>query len=89
MKILTGLYELITSPSGLFAIMCLIALSIVTWHVAGLAIAWTGFFAVVPGILAICEHREQMATLNSSEVISKIETAMSDNVSNQTIRGKQ
>ena len=57
----TGLSQLLQSPSGVFGLLTLIAITIVTWiqpTVGGTAFA--AFVAVVPAILAVVEHRETM-----------------------------
>jgi hypothetical protein len=56
-----GWAELLRSPSGVFALISLIAVSIVTWHSPSVGgIAFAAFFPVVVSLLAWCEHKEQM-----------------------------
>lgn len=60
---LLGLYLLLQSPSGFFSLLSLIAVTYVTIKqpaVGGMAFA--AFFPIVIGLLAICEHREQLAS---------------------------
>lgn len=58
MKLLNGISELLQSPSGVFALLCL---GIMTWKAAVLgAGVFIAFFGVVPAILAYVEHKEQL-----------------------------
>jgi hypothetical protein len=68
MKIFTGIYELITSPSGFFALLSLAVLSVLSWHlgvawVTAAAAAWSAFFAIIPAALGYFEHKETMFQL--------------------------
>jgi hypothetical protein len=61
LSIFKGLKLLLESPSGTFATIMLAVLGVVTYHqpsVGGVALA--AFASVIPTILAITEHREQM-----------------------------
>lgn len=62
--ILGGIIQLLQSPSGVFGLLALAAITIVTWHqpsVGGTAFA--AFVGIVPAILAWVEHKETMAQL--------------------------
>lgn len=62
--ILGGIIQLLQSPSGVFGILTLGAITVVTWHqpsVGGAAFA--AFVGIVPAILAFCEHKETMAQM--------------------------
>jgi hypothetical protein len=70
MNIFTGVYQLITSPSGIFSLLCLGVLSVLSWHlgiawVTAAAAAWSAFFAVIPAALGYFEHKETMAQMQS------------------------
>ena len=67
--ILGGSLQLLQSPSGVFGLLTLVAITLVTWFqpsVGGTAFA--AFVGIVPAILAYCEHREQtqMNAINAS-----------------------
>lgn len=66
MKLFTGIAQLIESPSGIFALLCLVALSILTWIIPAMATAWIPFFGIVPAVLAIVEHRETLAAIQQN-----------------------
>ena len=69
MKIFTGIRELVESPSGLFSLICLTVMAILSWHRSEIGTAaWVAFFGVVPAILAACEHLE---TTNVAKQISQ------------------
>jgi hypothetical protein len=56
-----GLAELLRSPSGLFALLSLIAVTIVTLKQPSVGgVAFAAFFPVVVSILAYVEHKETM-----------------------------
>jgi hypothetical protein len=64
--VLLGACQLLQSPSGVFGLLTLGAITLVTIKqpsVGGTAFA--AFVAVVPAILAFCEHREAMAGIAS------------------------
>ena len=64
-KLINGIVELLNSPSGVFSLICLAAISVITYHIPTMgSAAFCAFFAVVPAVLAMVEHREQMAQLN-------------------------
>src|SRR5579871_5150802 len=68
MNIFTGIYRLITSPSGFFSLLCLAALTVLSWHlgvawVTAAAAAWTAFFAIIPAALGYFEHKETLAQM--------------------------
>jgi hypothetical protein len=61
-NVLLGINALIQSPSGVFGLLTLAAITVVTWFqptVGGTAFA--AFVAVVPAILTFAEHRETLA----------------------------
>ncbi len=64
-KLVNGIVELLNSPSGAFSLLCLIAISIITGRSPIIGVGgFVAFFAVVPAVLALVEHREQMVQLN-------------------------
>lgn len=64
MNILSGISQLLQSPSGVFSLLSLVAISLVTWHAPAIgAGAFVAFFSIVPTALGIFEHREQMAQI--------------------------
>jgi hypothetical protein len=65
MNIFNGIYQLITSPSGIFSLISLAVLTVLSWHlgvawVTAAAAAWAAFFAIIPAALGYFEHREQL-----------------------------
>jgi hypothetical protein len=57
---LIGIRELINSPSGVFSLICLASISIVTYHSPAIgAGGFVAFFGIVPATLAILEHLEE------------------------------
>ena len=82
MKLLTGITQLIESPSGIFALLCLATLSVVTWHLgalAGMVAAWVAFFGMVPTALGYFEHKETLAAL-TQPVQQSVTTVVSSNL---------
>lgn len=66
MSIFTGMKFLLESPSGVFGLLTLIAITVVTWHMPSVGgVAFAAFVAVVPAILTFCEHREALASMTS------------------------
>jgi hypothetical protein len=66
-SLLFGCAQLLQSPSGVFGLLTLTAITVVTWvqpTVGGAAFA--AFVAVVPAILAFCEHKETMAGIDGT-----------------------
>lgn len=64
-NILLGVNGLVQSPSGVFGLLTLAAITVVTLKqptVGGIAFA--AFVGVVPAILAICEHRETLVGIS-------------------------
>lgn len=65
MNIFTGLYRLITSPSGVFSLLSLAILTVLSWKL-GIAwataagMAWAAFFAIIPASLGYFEHKERL-----------------------------
>jgi len=81
MNILTGLNQLITSPSGLFSLISLAVITIVTWHVPEIgAGAFMAFFAITPSLLIYAEHKEQMQTNQILPPINTVVTTIVDNI---------
>ena len=81
MKILEGLVLLLQSPSGIFALLTLIAISVVSFHNPTIgSAAFTAFVAIIPAILAIVEHRETLAQMaqQSTAVPSIIPTLLQE-----------
>jgi hypothetical protein len=69
--ILNGLRELFQSLSGTFAFITLCVIAVVTWHVPSIGgAALVAFCGIVPAVLAIAEHREQLAS--NSKIIEKL-----------------
>lgn len=71
MSIFNGIYQLITSPSGFFALLSLAVLTVLSWHlgvawVTAAATAWSAFFAIIPAALGYFEHKETMAQIQQS-----------------------
>lgn len=61
---LQGIYLILQSLSGTFALITLLVIAAVTWHsptVGGVALA--AFTSIVPAILAYAEHKECLANL--------------------------
>lgn len=72
MNIFTGIYRLITSPSGFFSLLCLAVLSVLSWHLGvawatAAATAWGAFFAIIPAALGYFEHKETLAQMQSQQ----------------------
>lgn len=67
-KLVNGIVELLNSPSGVFSLLCLISISIITWHAPVIGVGgFVAFFGVVPAVLALVEHRETMAQMNQPQ----------------------
>ena len=72
MNLLVGLQQLITSPSGVFSLICLAVLTGLSLHLHdSMVMAFSAFFAVVPALLTIAEHRETMAQINQPTIPPK------------------
>lgn len=73
MNLLTGLYQLVTSPSGIFGLLCLLCLTVLSWHLHdSMVMAWAAFFGIVPTALGYFEHKEtlqQMQQTNTTVVV--------------------
>lgn len=72
MNIFTGVYRLITSPSGFFSLLCLAVLSVLSWHLGvawatAAATAWGAFFAIIPAALGYFEHKETLAQMQQPQ----------------------
>jgi hypothetical protein len=83
MKIFNGISELLASPSGLFSLLCLGVLAIVSYHQAGFSAAWVAFFGIVPAVLAYVEHKETLAQMaqgtNITTVINNVRNSITAN----------
>ena len=63
--IFEGIKLLLMSPSGVFGLLTLFAITYCTVKVPAVgSYAFAAFVAVVPAILCLAEHREQMAAIN-------------------------
>lgn len=72
MSIFSGIYRLVTSPSGFFSLLCLAVLSVLSWHLGvawatAAATAWGAFFAIIPAALGYFEHKETLAQMQSQQ----------------------
>jgi hypothetical protein len=73
MSVFTGVYELLNSPSGIFSLLTLVAISAVTWHSPSVGgVAFSAFVAVIPSVLALVEHREAMLSMQQSNTQTTI-----------------
>lgn len=64
---LLGFYLLLQSPSGIFSLICLSIMTILTWRVPVFGAApWVAFFGIVPAILCYAEHKETMQQIVQS-----------------------
>ncbi len=62
-----GFKELMNSPSGFFALLSLLVISIVTLKQPSVGgVAFAAFFPVTVSLLAWCEHKETMAQIAQS-----------------------
>lgn len=64
-----GVAELLRSPSGVFATLCLLCLTVLSWHLGmgwatAAAAAWTAFFTIVPAALGYFEHKETLKQMD-------------------------
>lgn len=76
-----GLAELLRSPSGLFALLSLLVISVVTLKQPSVgAGAFVAFFAIVPAVLAWVEHKEALAQINQPQTSV---TTVVDNIRGQ------
>lgn len=65
-----GLAELLRSPSGVFSLVSLAAISVVTYHAPAIgAGAFVAFFAVVPTALGYFEHKETMKQMDNDPLL--------------------
>jgi hypothetical protein len=62
MNIFNGLKELVTSPSGIFSLICLSVLTFLTikFPSAMGGAPWVAFFGIIPAALGYFEHAETM-----------------------------
>jgi hypothetical protein len=69
MNIFNGLGELITSPSGIFSLISLVVLSVLTWHFPAYmgGAPWCAFFGIIPAALGYFEHKETLAQMSLSQ----------------------
>jgi hypothetical protein len=59
-----GCAELLRSPSGVFSLLTLVAISVVTWHSPSVGgAAFVGFCSIIPALLGWTEHKEQLASM--------------------------
>ena len=69
---LLGLYLLMRSPSGIFALISLACVTFVTLKQPAVGgIAFTAFFPVVISLLAYCEHKETLAAMQQVQQTNK------------------
>lgn len=60
MRITEGIIELLQSPSGLFALLCLVAVVITTWHFPYMGSSMMiSFISIIVPVLAVIEHLEE------------------------------
>jgi hypothetical protein len=77
-SVLLGTFQLIQSPSGIFALLTLAAITLVTLKQPSVGgSAFTAFCAIIPAALGFFEHKETMAGV----VASSIPTAMAETLS--------
>ena len=68
-NILLVVYLLCRSPSGIFSLICLAVMTILTIHVPGFGYApWVAFFGIVPAILCYAEHKETLANMTGPSI---------------------
>jgi hypothetical protein len=66
-RVFLGIYLLVRSPSGVFGLLTLGAITWITLKVPGVGgLAFSAFCAVIPAVLAICEHREALQVMRQS-----------------------
>ena len=65
-NIFTGLFLLVSSPSGLFSLITLVFLTIVSLKLKSI-VAFAGFCTVIPAILAHTESNETLQTNRINE----------------------
>lgn len=64
-NILLGINGLIQSPSGVFGLLTLTAITFVTYKQPSVGgVAFAAFVGIVPAILTIAEHRETLAGIS-------------------------
>jgi uncharacterized membrane protein len=72
-KCVNGLYDILQSLSGTFALITLAVIAVVTWHAPTVGgIALSAFATVIPAILAYAENKEtlQAAASQAQQAIS-------------------
>lgn len=63
-NMLLGIYLLLRSPSGIFALISLVCVTYVTIKQPAVGgVAFAAFFPVVISLLAYCEHKETLAAM--------------------------
>lgn len=73
MSIFSGISQLIQSPSGVFSLLSLMVLSILTWHDPSMgSAAWVAFFGVVPSALGYFEHKETLAQMTQQSNVTAV-----------------
>jgi hypothetical protein len=69
MKLLKGCIELIESPSGVFSLISLAVIAVVTWHAPSIGSgAFMAFFGIVPAALGYFEHKETMVQMQQPQI---------------------
>ena len=61
-----GCAELLRSPSGVFALICLVVLGVTAWH-TGSVVALAAFAGVIPAVLALAENRETLNQMSKPQ----------------------
>jgi len=68
MKILTGICEILESPSGLFALLCLVAVVLTTWHFPYMgSTMMISFISIIVPVLAVLEHLEERISMTKND----------------------
>ena len=74
-NILLGMYLLLQSPSGVFALISLVCVTYVTIKQPAVGgVAFAAFFPVVITLLAYCEHKETLANMALSNTTPSQQT---------------
>jgi len=69
--VLLGTFQLLQSPSGVFGLLTLFAITLVTIKQPSVGgTAFTAFCAIIPAALGFFEHKEAMAGINSPPIPS-------------------
>jgi len=71
--ILLGSYQLLQSPSGVFGLITLAAITVVTLYQPSVGgTAFTAFATIVPAILSWTEHREELVKMANNTPSNQI-----------------